>query len=125
MFLEDEADGFGADGFDHLTLDDAFANELQSPAIESLRRLAADGGHDMAFDPSIELHRSAGARVVLQSLEQTTLGIIVFDVADRADTDLQKVGHFGQSQSLAAQVERIGSINLTRALARLNDSQHA
>src|SRR5450432_605550 len=125
MLLQDESNGFGADALDHFAFHDAFANQLQGPAVETLGRLAADGGYDMAFDAVIELHRSPGARVVMQCLIQTTLGVVVFDVADRSDTDLQKVGDFGKSQSFASQIESICSINLAGALARLNDPQNA
>src|SRR5450432_2044135 len=125
MLLQDESNGFGADALDYFALHDAFANQLQGPTVETLGRLAADGGYDMAFDAVIELHRSAGARVIMQCLIQTTLGVVVFDVADRSDTDLQKVGDFGKSQSFASQIESICSINLAGALARLNDPQNA
>lgn len=125
MLLQDESNSFGADALDYLALHDAFANQLQGPTVETLGRLAADSGYDMAFDAVIELHRSPGARVVMQCLIQTTLNVVVLDVADCADTDLKKVGDFGKSQSFASQIESICSINLARALARLNDPQNA
>ena len=125
MLLQDESNGFGADALDYFALHDAFANQLQGPTVETLGRLAADGGYDMAFDAVIELHRSAGARVIMQCLIQPTLDVVVFDIADRSNTDLQKVGDFGKSQSLASQIESICSINLTSVLARLNNPQNA
>ena len=125
VLLQNHPDAFVADRINYALFHHVVFDQFQGPAIKAFGWIAAHRGHHITFKTSIQTHGTSGAGVVMQRFCQAARFVILFNIVNGPRSNLQKVRHFGDRETLVTQVQSIGSINLPGIFSGFDEFQNA